>query len=153
MEIVIQESIKVPDSVIISGLTKTETDNELEKYLATFGSISRLFHIDNPTSEYHEHAIVEFTHGTAMQSLEPLLPLLYQSPSNPEVTFKVCSLANMYSSIACGSATKTYMEELQAIAKLSGKSFETLLQEELAKFSSTLSSPAHQVKPELHTSY
>lgn len=144
-----QESIKIPDSVIISGLTKTETDNELEKYLATFGSINRVFYIGNPKSEYHGLAIVEFTHGTAMQSLSPLLPLLYNSPTKSEVTYNLCSMASMYSPLACSSATKSDIEELQAIAKLTGKPFEILLQEELAKFSPQSPSLSREMKTEL----
>lgn len=75
-----------------------------------------------------------------MQSLAPLLPLHYASPTTPEVTYKICSLVSIYSPLACSNATKTYLKELQTIAKLSAKSFEMLLQEELVKFSLSLTS-------------
>lgn len=68
-----------------------------------------------------------------MQNLAPVLPLTFTSPTTPTVTYKICSLASIYSPLACGSATQTFLESLQAIAKLSAKPFELLLQEELAK--------------------
>ena len=134
---------------VIVCLTNTDRDKEIETYLAQFGSVSRVFGID--TAEFPRHGIVEFTHGTAMQSLAPLLPLNYISPTTPEVTYKICSLAGIYSPLACSSATKTYLEELQAIAKLSAKPFEVLLQEELVKVSSSLTSEKEpEVKSDPH---
>lgn len=148
MEIVMQESIKVPDAVVITGLTDTDTDKEIEEYLASFGSVHRIFRID--TLDYPNHCIVEFKHGTAMQALAPLLPLTYTSLTNPEVTYKVVSLDSMYSSLACNSAAKAYMKELQLIAMMSSKPFEVLLMEELAKLSSQTSQPS-DVKSELES--
>ena len=142
-----QESIKIPDAVVISGLTDTETDKQLEEYLTSFGSVHRIFRID--TLDYPNHCIVEFTHGTAMQALAPLLPLTYTSPTKPEVTYKVVSLDRVYSPLACNSAAKAYMEELQQIAKLSAKPFEVLFMEQLVKLSSQVSQP--EVKSELES--
>ncbi len=138
MEIILQESIKIPDSVVIAGLTHTDRDKEVEAYLEKFGSVNRIFSID--TTEFPKHVIVEFTHGTAMQSLAPLLHLSFASSTTPEVTYKLSSLASIYNPLACSNATKTYLKELQAIAKLSAKPFELLLQEELGKFAASLPS-------------
>ncbi len=141
-----QESIKIPDSVVSVGLTNSETDKELESYLPTFGSVHHVFYIDTP--DYPRHGVIEFTHGTATQSLTPLLPLTYTSPTHAGVTYKVCSLASIYSPLACSSATQSYLVELQAIAKVSAKPFEILVQEELAKISSP--SPPLTVKSEVN---
>lgn len=142
-----QESIKIPDSVVIAGLTNTETDREIEAHLASFGSVHRVFRVDTP--EYPRHGIIEFTHGTAMQQLAPMLPLTYTSPTTPNVTYKICSLASIYSPLACSKATKTFLKELQAIAKLSAKPFELVLQEELSKITPPSLEPA--VKFELNS--
>ncbi|XP_041844922.1 zinc finger CCHC domain-containing protein 12 [Melanotaenia boesemani] len=137
MEVIAQESVKIPCSVVVSGLTETESDEEVSTFLQKYGSVSRFFRIDDPKSGFHKHMIVEFTHGTAMQELEPMLPLKLSSPSQPEITYEVKPLASVYTQEAQGKATKAYMEQLVEIARLSGKSVEQMLKEEL----STLSLP------------
>ena len=54
---------------------------------------------------------------------------------NTDVTFQVHALDGDYSLTASSSATKGYLEELQAIADKSGKSFQDVLQEEQLKIS------------------
>lgn len=147
MDIVTLESVKIPNSVIVSGLTMTEVDNELPSYLETHGSVNRVLSIDDPGSEFHGSAIVEFSYGTAMQSLTPVLPFTYKSPTRPDVTFQVRALSSVYSPAASHSATSAYVSELQAIAKMAGKSFELVLQDELAKLSSVTGTSAESVPP------
>lgn len=135
MDIVKDEKINVRNSVIVIGLTQTEVDEELESHLKRYGSISRVLVIDDPKSEYHLCSIVEYANSSAMHIFRPILPKEYQSSANANVTFKVLSLDSVYTSTASSSATKGYLEELQVIADESGKSFESVLQEELMKMS------------------
>ena len=136
MEIVRDMLIILPNAVIISGLTQTEVDEDIETHLKTYGSISRVLKIDSPNSEFHQNTIVEFNHVTALESLRPLLPLTYKSPSKPDVTFLVRALDSVYAPTTSDSATKRALEELQAIAKLSGMSLQDFLQGELLKLQS-----------------
>lgn len=147
MDIVTRESVKILNSVIISGLTMTEVDNELQSYLETHGSVNRVLSIDDPGSEFHSSVIVEFSFDTAMQNLTPVLPLTYKSPTRPDVTFQVRALSSVYSPAASHSATKSYVSELHAIAKMTGKSCELVLQSELAKLSSVTVTSAESVPP------
>lgn len=133
MDIVTSESVDVCKSVLVSGLTHTELDAELERHLERYGSINRVLVIDDPNSEHHQCSIVEFTNSSAMHTFRPTLPLEYHSSTDVNVTFKVCSLDSVYTSTASSSATKGYLEELQAIANKSGRPFESVLQEELRK--------------------
>lgn len=96
MEIVMQESVKIPCSVVVSGLTETTSDDDVSTYLQKYGSIKRHLRIDDPKSDCHNHIIVEFTHGTAMESLEPLLPLKLQNPTQTDTVYEVKSLASVY---------------------------------------------------------
>lgn len=135
MDIVKDESVNVCNSVVVSGLTQTEIDGELERHLERYGSINRVLVIDDPKSEYHLCSIVEFAHSSAMHTFRPILPIEYHSSTDTSVTFKVRSLDSVYASTASSSATKGYLEELQAIAIKSGRSFGSVLQEELMKIS------------------
>lgn len=141
MEVVSSESIKIPNSVLVSGLTNTELDAELIQYLKTYGSIDRIVPIDDIQSPFHGHVIYEFTSGASMASLTPLLPITYESPSREDVKYHLRALASVYTPAASSSATSTYLEELQAIAKLSGEPFEILLQRELAKLTTRSTAP------------
>lgn len=48
LDIVTEAEINVLNSVIVSGLTQTELDEELEKHLATDDSVNRVVLIDDP---------------------------------------------------------------------------------------------------------
>lgn len=133
MEVIEQENVKVPNSLIVSGITNTERDNDLTEYLSRYGCIGRIVRIDNPESPYHKNVIIEYESGSALKSLEPQLPFIFESPHQPNLKYEIKALSSIYVQTVTSSATKGYMEELKRIAKLSGKSFEELLNEELSK--------------------
>lgn len=133
MEIIERENVNVESAVIVKGLTLTETDSELETFLQKYGSIRRNLIIDDQTSEFHHHGIVEYAHSTSMLNLTPLLPLTLGSLSNPSVTFQVRALASVCKQTASGTVTEEYLETLKALARGSGKPFLDVLQGELEK--------------------
>ena len=137
MDIVLTESVKIPNAVLVSGLTNTKVDNEVFDLLKQYGSISRIIRV--PSTDSETQAIVEFEHGTAVKTLETnVLP--YQRPcaANPEVIHHVQSLANVYTSDAGTSATNTYLSGLKDLADLSGREFVDILREELARISKSI---------------
>lgn len=133
MDIIERENVNVESALIVKGLTLTETDSELETFLQKYGSIRRNLIIDDQTSEFHHHGIVEYAHSTSMLNLTPLLPLTLGSLSNPTVTFQVRALASVYKQTASGTVTEEYLETLKALARGSGKPFLDVLQGELEK--------------------
>lgn len=141
MEIVHAENICIRNAVIISGLTHTERDDEVLKHLSDYGSIERLFRIDEPKTEFHGQIIVEFKNDSAMQLLEQSLPTAFQSPTSSDVTYTIKSLTSVYTPAASSSATHTFIEGLREISKVTGKPLEELLQDELAKLTASAVSP------------
>lgn len=137
MDVVRRENITVANSLIVSGLTLTELDNELEAYLLRYGSIRRNVIIDDPASDFHKLLIVEFNENSAFQTLHPHLPLTLGSLSDPSITFRVRALAAVCDPPVVSTATEGYLEQLKAIAKESGRPFQTVLQEELEKLKET----------------
>lgn len=127
------EGICIRNAVIISGLTHTERDEEVMEYLASYGSIERMVHIDDPKTEFHRQLIIEFRHDSAMQSLELSLPCTLQSPTSSDVTYSIKSLTSVYTPAASSNATHAFIEGLREISKVTGKPMEELLQQELAK--------------------
>ena len=99
------------NSVIISGITNTNFDKEMED-LETQGRINRHLLIDDPTSEFHHHVIIEFQESSAMLTLRPLLPLTYKTPHDSEVILTVNALESDNTLDASSSATKGYLEAL-----------------------------------------
>ncbi|KAL3979205.1 solute carrier family 15 (peptide/histidine transporter), member 3/4 [Sarotherodon galilaeus] len=138
MEIVVKESIKIPNSVIIKGLTNSDLDEEVATYLGKHGSVN----------QFHRQMIAEFNHASAMDTLNPLLPHTIQSSAQPEITFEIRSLAEVYAANA-RNVTRAYMKQLSEMANLSGH----LLKEGLANLNAsplssqpTVSSPANRVE-------
>lgn len=130
MDIVAKEDIKVPNSLIVSELVN-ESDEELVEFLNKYGCIARVVSVDSPHSPYHKNAIVEYESGAAINALKPMLPYNYESPSH--ISYQLRALSSEYVPIASGSATKNFLSELQRIAKLSGRSFEEILQKQLSE--------------------
>lgn len=144
MDIIEKEDVNISNAVIVGGLTLTAADTDLESWLLRYGSISRNLLIDDPNSEFHHHAIIEFTCSSAMKTLMPLLPLTVVSMRTPGTTFIVRALGCVYPHVASDSAAKGYLAELQNIASISGKSIEEILQAELLKmkFGPSLAEPS-----------
>lgn len=138
MEVVVNEGIKVPNSVVVSGVTGTDDDEKLIEILEKHGSISKIVTVQDPKSDFYQNLIVEFNSGNAMQSLEPLLPYTYRLTDNPEVVYVVKSLSTVYTKQLGGDATRSYLKGLRDIANLSGVNFESMLSEMLTEMSSVV---------------
>lgn len=136
MEVIVTKGIKVPNAVIVSGVTGTEHDEKLLEVLQKYGSIAKIVNVQDPESESHENLVVEFSSGNAMQTLDPVLPFTHQLLDNPEITYVVRSLSSVYTKQMGGDATRSYLKGLREIAELSGVNFEIMLSEMLTEMSS-----------------
>lgn len=75
-----------------------------------------------------------------MQSIEPSLPSIFQSPTSSDVTYSIKSLTSVYTPAASNNATNTSIEGLREISKVTGKPMEELLQHKLAKLTASAES-------------
>ncbi|XP_026088519.1 zinc finger CCHC domain-containing protein 12-like [Carassius auratus] len=139
MDIVRREKVIVPNAVLVSGITLSESDQDLESWLMRYGSIKRTLLIDSPASEFHRQAIIEFQYRSAMDTLRPLLPLRIVSTSHADVIFNVRALSSVYTHATGDDITRDYLEELQEIARVSGKPYQLVIQEELRKLNAASS--------------
>lgn len=138
MDVIQTSGVKIPNSLVVSGLTDTEADEELYDFLKQYDSIQRKIPVDLPQSESDLQIIVEYTYGTALQSLSPLLPYKLVSKTQTNVTYHIKTLASVYTPAVSQSATQMYLTELKEIAKQSGKDFADVLREELSRISETV---------------
>ncbi len=129
MEVIELENVVIENAVIISGLTNTEIDEDLTDFLNKYGTIHRHLTIDDPKSPYHGEVIVEYSSCSALVDLKPLLPYTFKSPH--DVDYHVKLLSSIYTSAVTESATTHCFAELKRIAKLSGRTFDDLLKEQL----------------------
>lgn len=138
MDIIVKEGVKIPNAVLVSGLTQTDVDNEVFDFLSQYGSISRIIKV--PTTDPVTQAIVEFEYGSAIRGLETI-GLPYQRPcvTKPDVVHHVQSLASAYTRDVGASATDTYLEGLKDLAKRSGMDFGDILRRELSRISESIS--------------
>ncbi|KAM9707724.1 paraneoplastic antigen Ma3-like [Menidia menidia] len=125
------ESVKVPNSLIISGLSETEVDNEVFEHLKQYGKISRIVKMPDACDQ----VIVEYESGLAVETLKGSLPFDRVCDGNTDIVHHVDALANVYSPEKGTGLTESFLTQLRDIAKYSGKSFEMLLQNELARIS------------------
>lgn len=138
MEIIETEGIKIPNSVIVSGLTETESDDELFKVLKQYGSFAKTVRIDDKESEFYRNVIIEYDGDQALQSLGPQLPYVHQLSTEPGIKCHVRALASVFTQQLGSSITKSYLDRLKEIAELSGNNFESILSEMLSQMSADL---------------
>lgn len=101
------------------------------------GSITRLIKVLNP--DLKPQVIAEFEHHTVVEALEALfLPYRRPRAADCHVIHVVQSLASIYTNDAGTTATNTYLSGLRDLAKLSGRQFEDILREELARISESV---------------
>lgn len=119
MEIIERERVDVANALLVKGLTLTETDDELSTFLQRYGSVKRNLIIDDQTSEFHQHAIVEYAHSSAMLDLAPMLPITLGSLSNPSVMFQVRALASVCNQTASEKPlSNVFQEELNELQEV-----------------------------------
>lgn len=138
MDVIQTNSVKIPNSVIVSGIAGAETDEELYDFLKQYGSIQRIIPVDVTDPASGKQVIVEFVYGTAIQSLLPSLPHRLNSKTQTDVTYHIRALTSVYTPVASKTATQTYLSELKDIAKQTGKDFAAVLREELSVISETV---------------
>ena len=129
MDIIERENVKIPNAVIITGLSNTVVDGEIITYLEQYGAIERT--IEVPATLSPDKLIVEFQYGRAIESL--ILPFDRTSEANPKIVHHVHALANVYSTEKSTVLTDKFLSDLKAMAKISGKSFEQLLRDGLTR--------------------
>jgi len=110
MDIVEAKGIKVPNSVIVSGLTKNESDDELIDILKKYGSFARTIFISDRESEFYQSTIIEYDSGQALEMLEPQLPYTHHLSSDPGITYHVRALSSVFTQQLGSSITKSYLE-------------------------------------------
>lgn len=149
MDFIQRSSVKIPNAVIVDGITRLALDEEVIDFLKKYGAIQRILLVDDESSEFHKNLIVEYSSGSAVEALQPLLPYRHTLKGDPNVGYNVEALSSVYTSKLGSSATKTYLSELKELAKLSGKDYETVLREMMMQISSDVESmqPAEEPSP------
>ena len=132
MDVIEAENVKIPNSVLVDGLTGEAIDNEVIQYLGQYGPIGRIIKVTSSEAQFKDTTIVEFKSGEPIQLLQSTLP--YRRPtSNPNVTNHIQCLSDLYAADKGSTLTHTYLAELKGVAKLSGADFEKVLLEELTR--------------------
>lgn len=95
MDVIKTESVKVPNYVLVGGLTGGEIDNEVIEYLGSFGSIERTIKVTSIEAQFKDAVIVEFQSGEPVLFLQSTLPCK-RPTSNPDVTDHIQCLSDLY---------------------------------------------------------
>ena len=60
MDVIQSENIKVPNSVLVSGLSGTDVDDEVVEFLERYGSVERVVKIDSSDANFKNKAFQSF---------------------------------------------------------------------------------------------
>lgn len=137
MDIIVKENVKILNSVLVSGFTNTDIDEEVFIFLKQYGSFARV--IEVPTTDPVTQVIAEYMSGAAVKALEEnFLPYRRPCSADSQVSHFIQSLSSVYTSDAGATATDTYLSGLKNLAKLSSRQFEDILRDELARISESV---------------
>ncbi len=132
MDTVTRENVKVPNSLLVSGVTGCDVDNEVFEYLGQFGKIERVIKVISREAKFQNSAIVEYSSGAAIEHIKDTLPVDRPS-SSPDIVHHIELLSELYTADRISTLTQTYLNELKGVAQLSGADFAKLLQDEVAR--------------------
>ena len=129
--------IKVPNAVIVSGLLESPEDEEIIDFLKKYGSM-RLVPVTDINSEFYKNLIIQYQDGAAIEALAPLLPYTHELKDNLDVKYYVQTLESVYTTKVGCSVTRTYLDEIKKLAKLSGRGFKEVLKDMMSEISETI---------------
>lgn len=119
-------AIKIPNSVLVEGISDSDGREEVVDFLNQYGKIFKCEIIGETDSEFEGQLVIEFSSGAAVTELRSILPYSLHSSEKKE-TFLISELSIVYAEYVAHSKTKSYLTELQHIAKLSGIDFAEVL--------------------------
>ncbi len=132
MDTVISENVKVPNSLLVSGVTGGDVDNEVFDHLGQYGKIERVIKVTSHEAKFKDTSIVEYSSGGAVEYLKDTLP--YDKPSSdPNLIHHIQLLSDLYTADRGSTLTQTYLSELKNVARLRGADFGKVLLDELAR--------------------
>ncbi|XP_032420376.1 zinc finger CCHC domain-containing protein 18-like [Xiphophorus hellerii] len=123
-----QVGINVANSVIISGVTNTQADDEIVNLLRSYGGI-KVFSVTACESPFYKNLAVEFINSADLEKLKSLLPYVYPSQVVEDVIFVVKLLSRECPATVTVDTTlpPDYLHELKRISQQSGQSFDDVL--------------------------
>lgn len=122
--------IDVALSVIITGVTNTQAEEEIIEHLRSYGEIKTSFIVTDRGSPFYKNLTVEFINAAALAQLKPHLPYTYSSQKVADVKYVVKSLSSEHTAAATAGTTPSppdYLKELRRISQQSGQSFDNVL--------------------------
>ncbi|XP_030578824.1 paraneoplastic antigen Ma3 homolog [Archocentrus centrarchus] len=153
MDFIQKSGVKIPNAVIISGVTKVVSqDEQVIDFLKHYGKIERCFSVDDSLSKFHQNLIVEYSSGSAIEGLEAHLPYKYTSHDDPTVVYEISALSSVYAAQVGSNVTKTYLAELKELAKLSGKDYSEVLKQTMSQIGEDVEAiqPVAEDSPHTH---
>ena len=109
MDVIRSENIKVPNAVLVSGLSHSEADDYIFEFLRTYGTVSRVLQIDSPDPVFLNTAVVEYDSGAAIEKLKYELPFSKMSPSEPSVIHHIKLLSTLFTTSVGSSLTNSFI--------------------------------------------
>lgn len=120
MDVLEKYGIKIPNTVLVEGMTQSEIVDEVIDFLKQYGSISKTELITE------QLFIVEFSSSLAVAALRQILPYTYVSEDS-KVSYEISELATICTAAVGILKTNTYLSELQHLAKVTGQEYREVL--------------------------
>lgn len=123
MDVFLKRGIKIPNAVLVEGITESVGDEAVD-FLKQYGSISNTYLVSAKESDFDGTLVVEYTNGEAIEALRPILP--YTLTADKE-TLYLSELSAVSTDHFARTKTKSYLSDLKDLAKLTGVDYVDVL--------------------------
>jgi len=137
MDVFLKRGIKLPNAVLLDGITESES-NEVIEFLSKYGSVNKIETISGTESEYDGALVVEFTSGAALEALRPILPYTWVSVKQIH-TCCIMELSSVCTDSLARAKTMLYLSDLQNLAKLTGVDYTEVLKSMMSQIGFSVS--------------
>lgn len=122
MEVFLDLGIKIPNAVLVEGMSVTKDNEIVFEFLKEYGKISKFDLIADVDSDFNDTLVIEYCSGSALEALRPSLPYTLVSADHVS-SFCISDLSTVCASRVAKSRTLSYLSELKDLARLSGTDF------------------------------
>lgn len=103
-----------------------------------YGSIEKCEFINEPDTVFNQSLVVEYSSGSALIALRPILPYTYEC-NDVKVAYDILDLSIVCANHVGKKQTEKYLSELQQVAKLTGQDFTVVLNGVMSLLGQTVS--------------
>lgn len=120
-----------PSSLLVTGIVRDYTDEEITKVFEVNGKISKIVRIPNEQGQPEGRVLIEYASDRSISRVDPITLGDLASPKDPSVTWSARTIRDICQEEIGKEIARRYLSELESVAGSGKAGFLSVLQSEL----------------------